>query len=82
MPTTIDGRNLILPTSATVIDYFDRQPSKIIFVERNKELKMPSEFQNFLNDLLESVKQMRYDQAARVTKVRLSDGAKSGTTTP
>ena len=43
---------------------------------------MRPEVQKFLNDLLESVKQMRCDQAARVTKVKLPDVVASGTTAP
>ena len=36
---------------------------------------MPSEIQKFQNDLLESVKQMRRGQAARVTKGKLPEAA-------
>ena len=36
---------------------------------------MPSELQKFQADLLESVKQMRRGQAARVTKVKLPEAA-------
>ena len=38
---------------------------------------MPSEIQKFQSDLLESVKQMRRAQAARVTKVKLPEAAES-----
>jgi putative transcriptional regulator len=38
---------------------------------------MPSEREKFQADLLESVKQMRSGQAARVTKVKLPDAAKA-----
>ena len=36
---------------------------------------MPSEVQTFQSDLLESVKQMRRGQAAKVTKVKLPEAA-------
>ena len=38
---------------------------------------MPTELQKFQADLLESVKQMRRGQAARVTKVKLSEAAEA-----
>lgn len=38
---------------------------------------MPSEMQNFQQDLLESVKQMRTGKAARVTQVRLPTAAEA-----
>lgn len=38
---------------------------------------MPSEQAKFQNDLLESVKQMRRGQAARVTKVKLPEAAEA-----
>jgi len=38
---------------------------------------MPSEVRKFQSDLLESVKQMRRGQAARVTKVRLPEAAEA-----
>ena len=38
---------------------------------------MPSEIKKFQSDLLESVKQMRRGQAARVTKVKLSEAAEA-----
>ena len=38
---------------------------------------MPSEMKKFQSDLLESVKQMRRGQAARVTKVRLPEAAEA-----
>ena len=38
---------------------------------------MPSEMAKFQADLLESVKQMRRGQAARVTKVKLPDAAEA-----
>ena len=38
---------------------------------------MPSEMRKFQADLLESVKQMRRGQAARVTKVKLPDAAEA-----
>ncbi len=38
---------------------------------------MPSELQKFQADLLESVKQMRRGQAARVTKVKLPEAAEA-----
>ena len=38
---------------------------------------MPTELQKFQADLLESVKQMRRGQAARVTKVKLPDAAEA-----
>jgi putative transcriptional regulator len=38
---------------------------------------MPSEREKFQADLLESVKQMRSGQAARVTKVKLPDAAEA-----
>ena len=38
---------------------------------------MPSELENFQADLLESVKQMRRGQAARVTKVKLPAAAEA-----
>ena len=38
---------------------------------------MPSEMKKFQNDLLESVKQMRRGQAARVTKVKLPEAAEA-----
>ena len=38
---------------------------------------MPSEMQNFQQDLLESVKQMRAGKAARVTQVRLPTAAEA-----
>ncbi len=38
---------------------------------------MPSEIQKFRQDLLESVRQMRKGQAARVTKVRLPAAAEA-----
>lgn len=38
---------------------------------------MPSEVEKFQKDLLESVKQMRRGQAARVTKVRLTEAAEA-----
>ena len=38
---------------------------------------MPSEIQKFQNDLLESVKQMRRGQAARVTKGKLPEAAEA-----
>ena len=38
---------------------------------------MPSEIKKFQRDLLESVKQMRRGQAARVTKVKLSEAAEA-----
>lgn len=38
---------------------------------------MPSEVEKFQKDLLESVKQMRRGQAARVTKVKLTAAAKA-----
>ena len=38
---------------------------------------MPSELAKFQNDLLESVKQMRRGQAARVTKVKVPDAAEA-----
>ena len=38
---------------------------------------MPSEIKKFQSDLRESVKQMRRGQAARVTKVKLSEAAEA-----
>ena len=38
---------------------------------------MPSEMKKFQDDLLESVKQMRRGQAARVTKVKLPEAAEA-----
>jgi putative transcriptional regulator len=38
---------------------------------------MPSELEKFQNDLLESVKQMRRGQAARVTKVKVPEAAEA-----
>ena len=38
---------------------------------------MPSELAKFQNDLLESVKQMRRGQAARVTKVKVPEAAEA-----
>ncbi len=38
---------------------------------------MPTEMEKFQQDLLESVKQMRRGQAARVTKVKLSAAAEA-----
>jgi putative transcriptional regulator len=38
---------------------------------------MPSEMKKFQTDLLESVKQMRRGQAARVTKVKLPEAAEA-----
>ena len=38
---------------------------------------MPSEMKKFQSDLLESVKQMRRGQAARVTKVKLPQAAEA-----
>lgn len=38
---------------------------------------MPSELQKFQADLLESVKQMRRGEAARVTKVKLPEAAEA-----
>ena len=38
---------------------------------------MPSELAKFQSDLLESVKQMRRGQAARVTKVKVPDAAEA-----
>ena len=38
---------------------------------------MPSELAKFQNDLLESVKQMRRSQAARVTKAKVPDAAEA-----
>jgi putative transcriptional regulator len=38
---------------------------------------MPSEIEKFQKDLLESVKQMRRGQAARVTKVKLTEAAEA-----
>ncbi len=38
---------------------------------------MPSELEKFQKDLLESVKQMKRGQAARVTKVKLSPAAEA-----
>ena len=38
---------------------------------------MPSEMKNFQSDLLESVKQMRSGQAARVTKVKVPEAAEA-----
>ena len=38
---------------------------------------MPSELAKFQNDLLESVKQMRRGQAARVTKVKVTEAAEA-----
>ena len=38
---------------------------------------MPSEVKKFQSDLLESVKQMRRGQAARVTKVKLPEAAEA-----
>jgi putative transcriptional regulator len=38
---------------------------------------MPSEMKKFQSDLLESVKQMRRGQAARVTKVKLPEAAEA-----
>ena len=38
---------------------------------------MASEMRKFQNDLLESVKQMRRGEAARVTKVKLSEAAEA-----
>jgi putative transcriptional regulator len=38
---------------------------------------MPSEVEKFQKDLLESVKQMRRGQAARVTKVKLTEAAEA-----
>ena len=38
---------------------------------------MPSEMKKFQSDLLESVKQMRHGQAARVTKVKLPEAAEA-----
>jgi putative transcriptional regulator len=38
---------------------------------------MPSEVAKFQKDLLESVKQMRRGQAARVTKVKLTEAAEA-----
>ena len=38
---------------------------------------MPSEIQKFQRDLLESVKQMRRGQAAKVTKVKLPEAAEA-----
>ena len=40
---------------------------------------MPSEIQKFQSDLLESVKQMRRGQAAKVTKVKLPEAAEART---
>lgn len=38
---------------------------------------MPSDIESFKRDLLQSVKQMRRGQAARVTKVKLSQAAEA-----
>ena len=38
---------------------------------------MPSDVEKFQNDLLQSVKQMRRGQAARVTKVKLTPAAEA-----
>lgn len=38
---------------------------------------MPSEVEKFQKDLLQSVKQMRRGQAARVTKVKLTEAAEA-----
>ena len=38
---------------------------------------MPSEMKKFQSDLLESVKQMRRGQAARITKVKLPEAAEA-----
>ncbi len=38
---------------------------------------MPSDVEKFQKDLLQSVKQMRRDQAARVTKVKLTPAAEA-----
>jgi putative transcriptional regulator len=38
---------------------------------------MPSEMEKFQSDLLESVKQMRRGQAARVTKVKVPEAAEA-----
>lgn len=38
---------------------------------------MPSELEQFQNDLLESVKQMKRGQAARVTQVKLPEAAEA-----
>ena len=38
---------------------------------------MPSELEKFQSDLLESVKQMRRGQAARVTKVKVPEAAEA-----
>lgn len=38
---------------------------------------MPSELEKFQSDLLESVKQMRLGQAARVTKVKVPEAAEA-----
>jgi putative transcriptional regulator len=38
---------------------------------------MPSDIEKFQKDLLESVKQMRRGQAARVTKVKLTEAAEA-----
>ena len=38
---------------------------------------MPSEMKKFKSDLLESVKQMRRGEAARVTKVKLPEAAEA-----
>jgi putative transcriptional regulator len=38
---------------------------------------MPSELEKFQNDLLESVKQMRRGQVARVTKVKVPEAAEA-----
>jgi chemotaxis regulatin CheY-phosphate phosphatase CheZ len=42
-----------------------------------KELKMPSEMGKFQRDLLESVKQMKRDEAARTTHVKLPEAAEA-----
>jgi putative transcriptional regulator len=46
-------------------------------VQLKREFKMPSEIKKFQDDLLESVKQMRRGQAARVTKVKVPEAAEA-----
>jgi putative transcriptional regulator len=46
-------------------------------VQLKREFKMPSEIKKFQDDLLESVKQMRRGQAARVTKVKVPETAEA-----
>ncbi len=56
---------------------FDNLPAAFLAKLKTEVEKMPTEIEKFQADLLESVRQMRRGEAARVTKVKITPAAEA-----